>query len=166
MTHHARLGVDNSSESVRRNSEDDDPGYPGMAWGQDPEGQLVIWAPGMTAAPPTPGVAWRLDPKSSLVLHTHMQPSGKPEIVKFRIGIRFASEPPEHHPAMLRIGSCDIDIAAGERHHVVEDRFVLPIDVDIHTIFPHAHSLCRELSVVAERPDGTARIPDSDRSLR
>jgi tetratricopeptide (TPR) repeat protein len=126
-----------------------------MAWGQDPEGQLVIWAPGMTVAPPTPGVAWRLDPKTSLVLHAHMQPSGKPEIVKFRIGIYFAKQPPEKHPAMLRIGSCDIDIPAGERLHVVEDRFELPIDVDIHTIFPHAHSLCRELRVVAERPDGS-----------
>jgi tetratricopeptide (TPR) repeat protein len=155
VTHHARLGVDSSNESVRRDAADDDPGYAGMAWGQDPDGQLVIWAPGMAPAPPAPGVAWRLYPKSCLVLHTHMQPSGKPEVVKFRIGIRFAKEPPRLRPAILRIGSCAIDIPAGARQHAVNDQYTLPIDVDVHTIFPHAHSLCQKINVVAHRPDGT-----------
>jgi hypothetical protein len=77
VTHHARLGVDRSGESLRRESNDGQPGYAGMAWGQDPDGQLVIWAPGMVAKPGTPGVAWRLYPDTCLVLHTHMQPSGK-----------------------------------------------------------------------------------------
>jgi tetratricopeptide (TPR) repeat protein len=155
VTHHARLGVDSSNESRRRNAEDDQPGYPGMAWGQDPDGQLVIWAPGMVASPGTPGVAWRLYPHTCVVLHTHMQPSGKPEVVQFRIGIHFADEPPEQHPAMLRIGPCDIDIPAGAPRHTVTDTYVLPVDVDIQSIFPHAHSLCRELSVIGQRPDGS-----------
>jgi len=155
VTHHARLGVDRFNDSVRRNSKDGQPGYPGMAWAQDPDGQLVVWAPGMTAAGGQPGVAWPLFPKSYLVLHTHMQPSGKPEIVKFRIGIHFAKDAPTQHPVMMRIGSCDIDIPAGASHHLLSDEYVLPIDVDVHTIFPHAHSLCRELNVVAVRPDGS-----------
>jgi tetratricopeptide (TPR) repeat protein len=155
VTHHARLGVDTFNDSVRRNSKDGQPGYPGMAWAQDPDGQLVVWAPGMTAGGGRPGVAWRLFPKSYLVLHTHMQPSGKPEIVKFQIGVHFAKDAPTQHPVMMRIGSCDIDIPAGAAHHEVRDEYVLPIDVDVHTIFPHAHSLCRELSVVAVRPDGS-----------
>jgi tetratricopeptide (TPR) repeat protein len=155
VTHHARLGVDSSNESSRRDAEDGQPGYAGMAWGQDPDGQLVIWAPGMVASAGTPGAAWRLYPKTNLVLHAHLQPSGKAEVVKFRIGIHFANQPPKQHPAMLRIGSCDIDIPAGTKHHTVTDEFTLPIDVDVHTIFPHAHSLCRELQVVAERPDGS-----------
>ena len=157
MTHHARLGVDSSNESIRRDAEDDEPGYDGMAWAQDPDGQLVIWAPGVVASPGKPGVAWRLHPNSSLVLHTHMQPSGKPEVVKFHIGIHFAKEPPEQYPVLLRIGSCDIDIPAGAARHVVTGEYVLPIDVDVHTIFPHAHSLCRDLSVMAELPDGSRK---------
>jgi tetratricopeptide (TPR) repeat protein len=155
VTHHARLGVDSFNDSVRRNAEDGQPGYPGMAWAQDPDGQLVVWAPGMTAMGGQPGVAWRLFPKSYLVLHTHMQPSGKPEIVKFQIGIHFAKDAPTQHPVMMRIGSCNIDIPAGAAHHEVHDEYILPIDVDVHTIFPHAHSLCRQLSVVAVRPDGS-----------
>ena len=45
VTHHARLGIDTSYESVRRDAEDAEPGYDGMAWGEDPDGQLVTWAP-------------------------------------------------------------------------------------------------------------------------
>jgi len=154
-THHARLGVDSSGESIRRDAEDAEPGYAGMSWGQDPEGQLVIWAPGMVAKPGLPGVAWRLYPNTCLVLHTHMQPTGKAEEVKFRIGIHFADEPPTISPAILRIGSCEIDIPAHAPRHVVKGEYVLPIDVDLHTVFPHAHSLCKELHLEAERPDGT-----------
>jgi tetratricopeptide (TPR) repeat protein len=155
VTHHARLGVDSSNESARRDAEDAEPGYAGMAWGQDPEGQLVIWAPGMAANPSTPGVAWRLYQRNTLVLHTHMQPSGKPEVVSFRVGIRFAKEAPAQRHVILRIGSCDIDIPAGDRSKVVEDRYQLPIDVDAYSIFPHAHSLCTEIQLVAELPDGS-----------
>lgn len=154
VTHHARLGIDNTNESVRRDAEDEAPGYAGMAWGQDPDGQLVIWAPGMSGPPDLRGAAWRLYPRSVLVLHAHLQPSGKPETTRFQIGIRFARQQPELHPAILRIGTCNIDIPAGERRHVVNDSYVLPIDVDLHTIFPHAHSLCRELHVAAIRPNG------------
>jgi Flp pilus assembly protein TadD len=155
VTHHARLGVDRSGESLRRESNDGQPGYAGMAWGQDPDGQLVIWAPGMVSKLGKPGTAWRLYPDTCLVLHTHMQPSGKSEIVKFRIGIHFAEAPPEQYPAILRIGSCDIDIPAGEAHHAVSGQYILPIDVDLLSIFPHSHSLCREVHAVAELPDGS-----------
>jgi tetratricopeptide (TPR) repeat protein len=157
VTHHARLGVDSTYESARRDHEDGQPGYDGMAWGQDPDGQLVTWAPGMLATPGKPGVAWRLQPKTSLVLHSHLQPSGKSETVQFRIGFHFVDTPPTERPVIVRIGSRDVDIPAGEAHHVIVDRFELSNDVDVHSIFPHAHSLCCEVHVRAELPDGTER---------
>jgi tetratricopeptide (TPR) repeat protein len=155
VTHHARLGIDRSGESTRRDAATAEPGYDGMAWGQDPAGQLVTWVPGMTAQRGMPGTAWRLLPGDQLVLHTHMQPTGKPETVRFRIGILFADEPPKRRPVMLRVGSREIDIPAGENAHVERDAYQLPIDVDVHGIFPHAHSLCREIHVAAQLPDGT-----------
>jgi tetratricopeptide (TPR) repeat protein len=156
VTHHARLGVDRTHESERRDAEDQEAGYAGMAWGQDPDGQLVSWAPGMTAHPGTPGAAWRLYPKTCFVLHTHMQPSGKEETVQFRIGVHFAKRPPELRPVMLRIGSRDIDIPPGEPRRVVTDEFAVPVEIDVHSIFPHAHSLCREVRVEAQLPDATS----------
>ena len=155
MTHHARLGIDTSYESVRREAEDDKPGYDGMAWGEDPDGQLVVWAPGMIARPGLTGAAWRLQPKTCLVLHTHLQPSGKQERVQFRIGLYFADKPPTVRPAILRIGSRDIDIPAGKARHTVVNKFELPVAVDVHSIFPHAHALCQEVRVHCEQLDGT-----------
>ena len=156
-THHARLGVDRSFESIRRDAADPMPGYEGMAWGQDPDGQLVTWVPGMVAHRGAPGSAWRLYPKTCLVLHTHMQPTGKNETVQFRVGIHFAKEPPTLRPVILRIGSRDIDIPAGESHYVAADEYVVPVDLDVRSIFPHAHSLCREVDVEATLPDGTQK---------
>lgn len=153
-THHARLGVDRSGESARRDAADPLPGYEGMAWSQDPEGQLVIWVPGMAAPRSVPYSAWRLYPKTCLVLHTHMQPTGKPETVQFRIGIRFANESPTMRPVVLRTGSRDIDIPAGESHYVATDEYVVPVDLSVRSILPHAHSLCRTVNVEAELPDG------------
>jgi Tfp pilus assembly protein PilF/mono/diheme cytochrome c family protein len=156
-THHARLGVDRSLESVRRDAEDKLPGYEGMAWGQDPDGQLVTWVPGMVAHPGVPGAAWRIYPKTCLVLHVHMQPTGKPEVVQFHVGVHFATESPKLKPVMMRIGSRDIDIPAGAARFVANDVYVLPVDLDVYSIFPHAHSICREAAVRAELPDGTIK---------
>lgn len=155
VTHHARLGIDTSHESVRRDAEDEQSGYEGMAWGEDPDGQLVVWAPGMIAHRGLDGTAWRLQPKTCLVLHTHLQPSGKQETAKFRIGLHFADEPPAVRPLILRIGSRNIDIPAAEPNFKVVDEYVLPVGIDVHAIFPHAHSLCKEIRVHAEQTDGT-----------
>lgn len=156
-THHARLGVDRTVESIRRDAADPLPGYEGMAWGQDPDGQLVTWVPGMLPHRGAPGTAWRLYPKTSLVLHTHMQTTGKPETVQFKIGIHFAKDAPTVQPAILRIGSRNIDIAAGDAHYVVADEYVVPVDLDARSIFPHAHSLCRQMKVTATLPDGSTK---------
>ncbi len=157
VTHHARLGIDAAGESVRRDAADRDPGYEGMAWGQDPPGQLITWTPGMLPDMGAPDAAWRLEPDSKLVLHTHLQPSGKPEQVRFRIGLHYADSAPTEHSLILRIGSRDIDIPADQANHTVIDEYELPIDVDVHFIFPHAHKLCREIQVDAVPPQGPTR---------
>ena len=124
---------------------------------EDPDGQLVTWAPGMLASLGLPGSAWRVQPKTSLVLHSHLQPSGKRETVQFRIGLHFADAPPTQRPIILRIGSRNVDIPAGEPRHIVRDTYKLPIAVDVHSIFPHAHSLCKVVRVRAKLPDGSER---------
>jgi hypothetical protein len=83
VTHHARLAIDSSGESERRDAADPQPGYEGMAWGQDPKGQLITWTPGMLPDWGVSGAAWKLAPGAKLVLHSHLQPSGKEEEVRF-----------------------------------------------------------------------------------
>jgi Tfp pilus assembly protein PilF len=59
-----------------------------------------------------------------------------------------------------------IDIPAGQKDYVVEDQYVLPIDVRAIDCWPHAHYLCREMQCYADLPDGKKiwllRIKDWD----
>ena len=67
---------------------------------------------------------------------------------------------------MLRMGSRTLDIPAGAADYVVSDSFVIPVDVEALRIYPHAHYLGKEMTVVALRPDGRTerllRISDWD----
>ena len=46
---------------------------------------------------------------------------------------------------MVKLGSKAIDIPAGERDYVVTDTYVLPVDVDLLSVYPHAHYLGKEM---------------------
>ena len=56
---------------------------------------------------------------------------------------------------MLRLGRQNIEIPAGEKQYVSSDSFVLPVDVDVQAVQPHAHYRAREVHGTATRPDGT-----------
>jgi hypothetical protein len=48
-----------------------------------------------------------------------------------------------------------IDIPPGATDYVVEDQYVLPVDIHALMVFPHAHYLAREMQAVAVLPNGT-----------
>ena len=50
-----------------------------------------------------------------------------------------------------------IDIPAGQRDYAVSDTYVLPVDVDVRSVYPHAHYLAREMKGFATLPDGTVK---------
>ena len=159
VVHHANIGVDRTRSSRLLDLRDPEPGYVGGmvpdAW--YPEGQLLGWTPGQAPHAVSPGTAWRLDPGSDLVLQLHLQPTGKPEPLQVSAGFFFTGEPPSRTPVGLRLGSETIDIAAGERHYTVADRYVVPVDVDVLAIQPHAHNLARRMEATATLPDGSTR---------
>jgi len=102
-------------------------------------------------------MAWRLEPGSDLVAQLHLQPTGKPERLQVSIGLYFTDEPPKRAPLGLRLGSETIDIAAGDREYTIADRYVLPVDVELLAIQPHAHNLARRMEANVTLPDGATR---------
>ena len=84
-----------------------------------------------------------------------MMPTGKPERVQVRVGLFFTDEPPLRVPYMVRLGRQSIDIPAGTRDYSVTDSYVLPVDVEVLSVQPHAHNLAREMKGFARLPDGT-----------
>ena len=58
---------------------------------------------------------------------------------------------------MLRLGRQTIDIPAGQARYIVTDSYVLPVDVDVVALQPHAHYRLRDARGDATLPDGTVK---------
>ena len=159
VVHHANIRLDLTSGSRDLDARDPAPGYDGLLARSAvyPDGHFLGWTPGQIA-PLVPGdLAWRLEPGTDLVVQLHMQPSGAAEPVQPSIGFFFSDRPPAHTPTILRLGSQGIDIAPGTASYVIKDSYLLPADVELHALQPHAHYRLREARGIATLPDGTTR---------
>ncbi len=159
VVHHANIRVDRTGASRRFDDDEAGPGYSGLIAHSAvyPDGHFLGWTPGQVPPLLPKGLAWRLEPGTDLVVELHLQPSGKPEPVDTSIGFYFGNDPPQRAPAMLRLGRQGIDIPPGEKHYVIEDSFVLPVDVEVQAVQPHAHFRAREITGFATLPDGRER---------
>jgi Tfp pilus assembly protein PilF len=166
--HHANIRIDVTPASRQLDEQDPAPGYDGviMRSAMYPDGHFLGWTPGQAAPLLPKGLAWNLPPSSDLVVQLHLVPSGKPELIQPSIGLYFTDDPPEQTPVMMRLSNQHIDIPPGESHYTVTDAFVLPTDVEVLAVQPHAHYLAREVIAFATFPDGSNRtlisIPDWD----
>ena len=159
VVHHANLRIDSTSASRDLDARDPAPGYDGLMARSAvyPAGHFLGWTPGQVAPLVTPDLAWRLEPDTDLVVQLHMQPSGAPERVQPEIGLFFSDTPPTQTPTILRLGSQGIDIPPGAPRYVVSDSYVLPVDVELHAVQPHAHYRLREARGTATLPDGSSK---------
>lgn len=158
IVHHANIRIDRTPMSRELDQQDPAPGHDGMARSAEfPDGHFLAWTPGQVTPLLPKGLAWRLDPGTDLVFQLHLRPSGKPEDVQVSIGVFFGSDAPERTPLILRLGRQDIDIPAGATNHPITDAYVLPVDVEVQAVQPHAHYRGREIRGFATLPDGTTR---------
>ena len=154
--HHANIKIDRTRSSRRLDDEDPGPGFDGGG-GRDamfPDGHFLGWTPGQVPHM-LDDTAWRLEAGSDLVVEVHMMPTGKPERIQVSVGLFFTDEPRLPAPYMVRLGRQSIDIPAGTRDYSVTDSYVLPVDVELLGVQPHAHNLAREMKGFARLPDGT-----------
>jgi Flp pilus assembly protein TadD len=159
VVHHAIMHLDRSGLMRLLDQADPEPGFGGMIFteGEPPEGHFLGWSPGRMPTVPGDDLAWRLEEGTDLILQLHLQPTGKPEPIQASVGFFFTNTPPTRRALGLQLSSYDIDIPPGDRHHVVEDRYTVPVDVEVLAIYPHAHYLGKEVQVFATLPDGTTR---------
>jgi hypothetical protein len=157
--HHAVIRIDRGRKSREHDGADGQPGFDGMAAYevQDPEGHFLGWAPGRGPIVAPPGLPWVLHPDTDLVVELHLMPGSSPVGVQPSIGLFFTETPPAKAPVMLVMGSKAIDIPAGARDHAIEDRYRLPVGVELLSVYPHAHYLATTMDVRATLPDGTTR---------
>jgi Flp pilus assembly protein TadD len=160
VVHHANIRIDTTSASRRLDEQDPAPGYDGLIPRSAiyPDGHFLGWTPGQVAPLLPDDLAWRLEKDTDLVAELHMQPSGKPERVAPSVGLYFGETAPTRTPAMLRLGRQNIDIAAGDARYTITDAYVLPVDVEVEAVQPHAHYRLRDARGEAMLPDGSTKV--------
>ena len=158
VVHHAFVDVDETRYSRRLAERERPAGFEGMELPESahmPGGQLLGWQPGKQPAFSPPGLAWELDKGTDLVLQLHLHPSGKPEAVRPQVGFYFTDQSPTNTAYRVKLENWKIDVPPGVADYHVEQSYVLPIDVLVLRILPHAHYLGKEMQVYAVLPDGT-----------
>jgi hypothetical protein len=166
VVHHAKLFVDESGESRRRDEAELGPGFASVGSADLGRSAIWEWTPGTSPHTLPEGVARVLKPGSDLVLFVHYHPTGKPEVDRSSFGIMLSRTPPTRLVAGIPMGTSQIDIPPGASRHRVTVTAVLPADAHAHVVMPHAHYLLREMTLRATRPDGIVqyllRIEDWD----
>lgn len=159
VVHHAVMRVDRSGTAARRDAEDPEPGFSGMdfAGANMPDGRFIGWTPGKAPDAGQAARAFRLVEGSDIVLQVHVRPTGKAETVKPRIGLFKSDRPATRRALAMELSSTEIDLPAGAADVHVVDRYTLPVDVYVVTVYPHAHYLGKRVDAWADLPDGSKK---------
>jgi hypothetical protein len=160
VVHHAAMKIDRTRYSREMDERDPGPGFAGMNLPETteaPGGHFLNWQPGKLPYRAPAGLGWKLAPDTDFVMQLHLHPTGKPETVRAEAGFFFTDRAPTNSTFKIILDWPVIDIPAGETNYVIEDRYVLPVDVHALSVFPHAHYLAKEMQGFATLPDGTRR---------
>jgi mono/diheme cytochrome c family protein len=116
-------------------------------------GIIAGWAPGQVQVAGDPDLTLPLKKGSDLVVQIHYHPSGKPETDMSSIGLTFG-DPPKRGKTSILMVDTNIDIAPGDSHFLAKSSITLPRDVEMSSVFPHAHLLCKDMKIDATLPNG------------
>jgi Tfp pilus assembly protein PilF len=153
--HHADLAIDLGRVSRVLDRADPGPGFATMDGAQ--VYNVYGWSPGKVPVMEAADNAWTLQPGTDFVLLLHMIAGARGETVQPSIGLFFSDTPPTRTPISVKLEAQGIAIPAGDPNYVVEDSYVLPVDVDAVSIYPHAHYLGKEMRGTATLPDGSQK---------
>jgi len=152
------ITLDDTGTGRRLQDEQDAPGFAGPApdQGRFPPGDFLVWAGGRHTNPPPGDVAWRIDPGTDLLLQLGLRSREQPVDVQVSVGLYFSDAPPARRRVGIVLDAPALDIPAGEPAHVVEDRYILPVAVEMAGVYAYLHRLGTAVEVAADTPDGAA----------
>ena len=141
--HHAVIHLDRTSGSRRRDGADGHPGFDGMGGpgAQDPDGHFVGWAPGRGPIVAPPAMPWRLDAGTDIVLELHLLPGKTPAAVRPSLALFFTDQPPTASRRRSRWVSRRSTFRPAQRDYAITDTLCPSVDVDLLSVYPHAHFL-------------------------
>jgi mono/diheme cytochrome c family protein len=157
VVHHALVYTDTSGTARKLAADSPDGSYTCFGGPRfPPAGLLGGWAPGASPPPDSPALSQLIRKGTDIVVQIHYHPSGKPEEDQSSLGLKFSGPPTKGRTGII-LSNRRIQIPAGDSHYVVKTGVILPRDVDVFGITPHAHYLAKDMQVNAILPDGSVR---------
>ncbi len=157
VVHHALVFLDASGKAREMAASSPDHGYPCFGGpGFQAAGLIGGWVPGYTPIPRDPSVSEPVRQGMDVVVQIHYHLSGKPEQDQSSLGLAFSGPPTKGRTSILLFNH-HLDIAPGDSHYVVKASLVLPRDVQLAGVTPHAHYLGKEMKITANLPDGSTK---------
>ena len=159
VVHHTLFFLDTDGKAVKLDKADTKAaGFNGRGFSRG--NSLGGWAVGGTPLELSEGYALPMPKGSDFVLQTHFHPSGKKESEKTRVGIYFADQAPEKRLIEFQVppgfgARTGLLIAAGDNDYTIEDHLIVPEDLDLITVWGHAHQTCTDMEGIATLPDGS-----------
>jgi len=152
IVHHALVFLDLNGEARRLAGADGS--YPCFGGPRVQGGMIGGWAPGSVPVARSDEFSRPVPKGAVLLLQVHYHPSGKLEEDQSSLGLTFSGPPTRARTAVLLVNR-RIDIPPGDSHYVVKASVVMPRDVELSAITPHAHLLGKEMKINAHLPDGS-----------
>ena len=155
--HHAFFKFDRTKQGRALDGKDGQPGFAGIHSPKGTETAVTFasWQPGKTPRFYAEDLAWAMETNTDLILQLHLQPIGKVESVAPEVAFYFTDKPGAAVVSKIPLNSYTIEIPVGVSNYVATDSFVLPVDVELRGVLPHAHYLCRQMKGYAQLPNGT-----------
>lgn len=164
IVHHIVLYIDPGGRSIdlqaKSSRTDPEPGYtvPGTGVGLLDADWGEVWVPGRTPRMLPEGVAVKVPKGARLVMQVHYHKNGAPQTDRSRLALFYAKSAVRQTMLTAPLLNPRLALQPGDPKQHVAIHFKLPLDVHLHTIFPHMHLLGREMRATATLPDGK-KIP-------
>ncbi len=160
IVHHVTLMMDKSGKAKQLEAQQGGPGSGYVSFGGPgflPFGGLPGYVPGM-GAEVLPTDASAVLPKDiDLVFGMHYHPDGREETDQTLVGLYFTDKPPVKIGSLISMGVLNLDIAPGEKDHLEETTYTLPVDVEVESIYEHMHLIGKTCKLWAELPDHSTK---------
>lgn len=118
------------------------------------DGFITGYVPGGDPLVMDPGTAVRIPAGSVLALQAHYVTTGEPETDQLSVGLRFPRVAVQKEMQVAIAANFRFEIPAGALAHPVRASRTLPADAEGIGLFVHMHLRGRDMTVVAEAPDG------------
>ncbi len=158
--HHATLMFDDTGAARKLEAQQGGPGAGYISFGGPgflPKGALPGYAPGLRPETFPPDASGVLPKDVDVVFGMHYHPTGKVETDQSCIGLYFTDKPPTRISSLVTLGVLNIDIAPGEKSHLEQGSYTLPVDVEVEAVYEHMHLIGKTCKLWAELPDHTTR---------